>query len=198
MAVSEPIETLSGRHVQHWIDGLLHPATGEPLSVKTVRRKLASLRAYWDHLQSHEIVTVEQRPFADRKVNGGTTEAQDAEAARERFTTADVVKLWEAADAKGDVMLAAAIRIAAYTGMRREGICTLRANSIRRDPDSGIAFMHVAEKTAAGVRDVPIHSAIRDLLTGLGKKADRDGYLICAHHPLDAPPEDGSRCRVRC
>ena len=84
----------------------------------------------------------------------------------------------KAAEAKGDPMLAAAIRIAAYSGMRREGICTLRVSSIRRDPDTGIEFLHVSEKTAAGVRDVPIHPAIRGLLANLRKRPDRDGFLI--------------------
>jgi hypothetical protein len=58
---------------------------------KALRRKLASLRGYLAYLQAHEIVPVEQRPFADRQVNGSTTVMQDTEAARDRFAPADVV-----------------------------------------------------------------------------------------------------------
>jgi hypothetical protein len=61
------------------------------------------------------------RPFWNRKVNGGKTETEEADDDRERFDPADVVRLWKAAEAKGDFVLATAIKLAAYTGARREG-----------------------------------------------------------------------------
>jgi integrase len=106
------------------------------------------------------------------------TSSRPQDPTRRCFLPADVVRLWKAAEAKGDLPLAASIRIAAYSGMRREGVCTLKVDAIKRDPETNIDFMHVSEKTAAGVRDVPVHPAIRELLTNLSQKADRDGYLI--------------------
>jgi integrase len=177
-AVGEPMERLQGGHVQKWIDGLLRPKSGEPVTAATVNSYLSGIRTYWEWMQSHDIIPAEQRPFWGRKVNDGRTSAKAADDKRDRFAPADVERLWEAAEAKGDAMLAAAIRIAAYSGMRREGICTLRVDSIQRDPDTDREFMHVSEKTAAGVRDVPIHPAIRELLTKLSNKPDTGSYLI--------------------
>jgi integrase len=173
LAVMHPIESLTGAHVQTWIEKRLMSD-----SVATVRRKLSGLRSYWEWMQSHDIVSDDARPFWGRKVNGGKSGAEKANEARDRFQPADVVRLWRTADAKGDRMLAATIRIAAYSGIRREGICSLTAASIRRDPDSGIGYFHVAEKTKSGVRDVPIHSAIATLVANLMQHQDADGYLI--------------------
>ena len=177
-AVTEPIERLQGGHVQKWIDRLLRPKSREAVTAATVNSYLSGIRTYWEWMQSHDIIPTEQRPFWGRKVNGGRSSAEAIAAKRDRFTPADVVRLWKVAEVKGDAMLAATIRIAAHSGMRREGVCTLRVDSIKRDPDTDREFMHVSEKTAAGVRDVPIHPAMRDLLTKLSNKPDARGYLI--------------------
>src|SRR5208337_705055 len=68
-----------------------------------------------------------------------------------------------------DFVLANAIKLAAYTGARREGICTLKVSSLLTDPDTKIRFLHLSEKTRAGKRDVPVHSAIAGLIDELSK-----------------------------
>jgi integrase len=75
-------------------------------------------------------------------------------------------------------MLASAIQIAAYSGLRQEGICSLTPASIRCDLETRINYFHVVEKTKNGVRDVPIHSAIAALVADLVQNQDADGYLI--------------------
>ena len=177
-AVDQPLERLSGKHVQGWIEGLLNPKSGNTVAAVTVRRKLTALRTYWVWLHSHELVSSDQHPFTGRKVNEHKTAVEKAEELRLRFEPADVVWLWREAEAKGDQALAAAIKIAAYTGARREGVSTLTVKSIRHDPASETDYFHFAEKTGNGVRDVPVHPELKNLITHLSGHADQDGYLI--------------------
>lgn len=140
------MEKLNGGMVQKWIEGLLHPATGGGISPKTVNSYLASLRSYWGWLQFHDRVPETLRPFSNRKVNWNKTEGEQADEDRERFEPVDVVRLWQAAEAKHDCALASAIKLAAFTGARREGICSLTIRSIRTDPATSIRFLHLPEK----------------------------------------------------
>ena len=172
------LEGLTGGMVQKWIEGLLHPAVGDGINPKTVNSYLASIRNYWEWLQSHDHVTEGSRPFWNRKVNGNKIDSEQAGDDRERFEPVDDVRLWQAAEGKHDLSLANAIKLAAFTGARREGICSLKTTSIRTDPATKIRFLHLAEKTRAGRRDVPIHSAIGRLVDDLINGADKDGYLI--------------------
>jgi hypothetical protein len=66
-AVTVPIERLQGGHVQEWIDGLLHPKSGKPVSAATVNSYLSGIRAYWGWMQKREFIPIEQRPFWARE-----------------------------------------------------------------------------------------------------------------------------------
>jgi integrase len=83
-----------------------------------------------------------------------------------------------AADQNGDVPLAAAIQIAAFSGARIEGVAQLTVSAVRTDPETGVRFMRMADKTAAGDRFVPVHPKISAVLDRLIKGAGGDGYLI--------------------
>jgi hypothetical protein len=89
------------------------------------------------------------------------------------------VRLWQAAEGAGNTALAHLIKIAAYTGGRREGIAHIRVSDVKADPKTGVPFMHIEhDKTSNGHRDVPIHSNISDLIDRLIHSADAEGYLI--------------------
>jgi integrase len=177
--IDEPIERLTGRHVQVWIESMMLPSDdSKGYSADTLGNYLASLRTYWEYLQSHDIIPLDSRPFWNRKLQDRRNEVERAEQDRNRFEPPEVVKLWQKADETGDKPLAAAIRLAAYSGARREGVCALTVQSIRRQNESGIDFLHFAEKSRSGVRAVPIHSKIADLIKTLAKGADANGYLI--------------------
>jgi integrase len=167
----KPREKLTGGDVQRWIETMLHE-----VKPKTLHSYLAGLRSYWGWMQSHDLIPEDHRPFSNRKVIGSQTAAEHAEELPDRFEPKDVVRLWRAA--KADSMLYAIVKIGAYSGIRREGICQLRKSSIHTDPETNIRFMHVSEKSEAGVRDVPVHLEIAGLIDALVKGADRDGYLI--------------------
>jgi integrase len=177
-AVGKAIEQIKAKDVQQWIDGLINADSETGLSSKTVNRKLGEIRNYWAWLQSHQIVADDHNPFAGRRVVNPASRRKGKEELRQRFGAKDVVRCWEAAEDRNDAPLAAAIRIAAYSGARIEGVSQLQATDIRFDPESDIRFMRMNDKTAAGDRFVPVHPEIIGLLDKLIKNAGDDGYLI--------------------
>jgi len=164
----EPLEILSGKHVQTWIDQLLNT-----VSALTIRRKLTGLRTYWNHLQAHEIVSTDRKPFDNRIVNDRKTKVEKTLDQRQRFEIDDIKKL--IANTNDDLPLKSLITLAIYTGARREGLASLTTKSIIQY--EGIDCLSLTEKTAAGVRLVPIHTNIRQQVHELAKQS-RDGFLL--------------------
>jgi integrase len=177
-AVGKPIEQIEAKDVQAWIDDLINPDAESGLSAKTVNRKLGEIRNYWRWMQSHQIVPEDRNPFSGRRVRDPASRRKTKDEMRHRFRPEDVVLLWMVAKQSGDVSLAAAIMIAAYSGARIEGVLQLRTTDIRVDPDTRIRFIRMSDKTAAGDRFVPVHPRISALIDQLIKHADPDGYLI--------------------
>jgi integrase len=177
-AVGKPIEQIEGRDVQKWIDGLINAEGDSGLLSRTVRRKLGEIGNYWEWLQSHQIIADDRNPFAGRRVRDPAKRRKGKEDLRQRFRPEDVVRIEQIAIAKGDKALAFAIRIAAYSGARIEGVVQLRTSDIRVDPDTRVRFMRMDDKTAAGDRFVPVHPEISSLIDRLIQNADEDGYLI--------------------
>jgi integrase len=173
--VTHPIEDLTQAHVQYWVDGLLNADEDDGLDAKTVSKKLSGLRNYWGYMSLRGPVERGRKIFNDLDVRNRTGHVSIKMA---RYLPQDVVRLWRAAEASGNEPLANMIKIAAYTGGRREGIACLRVPDIKVDPDTGVRFMHTSGKTDAGDRDVPIHKAIAPLIDRLVGQAGSDGYLI--------------------
>ena len=167
-AVSQPLEALTGAHIQGWIETQL-----ETISAATVRRKLSAVRSYWDWLQSHEIVSADRAPFTGRKVQDRRTKVERALDKRQRFELSEVVRLITAAE--DDKPLQALIRLAAFTGGRREGLASLKTDLVVEI--EGVKSLRLREKTEAGVRDVPIHPDIAGLVAKLMQDLE-DGFLI--------------------
>jgi integrase len=177
-AVGKPIEQIEAKDVQRWIDTLIDAGSQTGLNSKTVNRKLGEIRNYWSWLRSHQIVPDDRNPFTGRRVINPANRRKGKEELRQRFRSEDVVRCWTAAEDRGDEPLAAAIKIAAYSGARIEGVSQLQTTDIRVDPDTGTRFMRMNDKTAAGDRFVPIHPKISRLLDKLIRDADKEGYLI--------------------
>jgi site-specific recombinase XerD len=180
-AVGKPIEQLENSVVQRWIDGLIDPDAETGLSPKTVNRQLGEINNYWRWLQSLQIVPDDRNPFVGRRVKEPANRKKTKDELRQRFRPEDVVKIHQTAIAKGDASLAAAIKIAMFSGARIEGAAQFQTNDIGVDPDTGVRFMQMDDKTAAGDRYVPVHPEISTLIDQLIKGADRDGYLIASN-----------------
>ena len=79
--------------------------------------------------------------------------------------------------AQGDPQLADVIRMAMYTGARREELCSLKIEYVKED-----RFEIVDAKTKAGVRTVPIHQQISKTIKRLVRDS-ADGYVLSGFKP---------------
>jgi integrase len=161
-----------------WIENLINPDGETGLAAVTVNRKLGEIRNYWRWMQEHEIIALDHNPFANRRARDPARRRKSKEDKRQRFRPEDVVQLWMIAEQHGDAPLAGSIKVAAYSGARIEGVAQLRTTDIRIDPETGIRFMRMDDKTVAGDRFVPVHPRIDKLIDRLIGGADPDGYLI--------------------
>jgi integrase len=90
---------------------------------------------------------------------------------RQAFTVADYKKLLAEAERIEDSDLADTIKLGAYTGCRIEELFGLKVE------DTTDRFVVKHAKTAAGWREVPVHSEISQLIERL-KQSSLDGYLL--------------------
>jgi integrase len=171
-AVGQPLERLSGKHVQVWIDDLL----GAGKHQRTLRYKLGALIAYWSFLASREIVAGETNMFKGRLVKSRQSAVERARAGRVGFAPCDVPRLVREAEASGDLDLSYAIQLAASMGWRLEEACRLQTTDVHRT--AGIIYISGGMKSEAGFRSLPVPTAIVPLVTKLAERRDSDGYLI--------------------
>jgi integrase len=164
------LEAITHQAVKGWLGEL----EAKGLSSSSRSRIVSFCRNYWHYLKHVDAVPSDSDPFAKlgtsrrRGKNGGGKRAS----AWEPFRAADVVTLWKTARATGDTQLADLILVGAYSGARIEELASLKVSAV-----SGSTFKIADAKTAAGVREVPIHSRIKATITRL-KKDSEDGYLF--------------------
>lgn len=164
------LQDITPKAVKQWVDDMRAKST----SFSSTRRMIGAWRSYWKYLASIEAVPSEAKPPFP------SVEAKKEERSRKYlgYTTGDVVRLWGAANAtrgtRGapDPVMADLILLGAYTGARIEELCSMKL------ADVGAASFSIKDsKTEAGVREVPIHSALRPLVTRRRKVAT-DEYLL--------------------
>ena len=162
--------TYKGRPYCRWLDdaaALLHYVRSSS--------RVRALDTYWTYLLSIEAAPEEERVFEKLSVpkpgkNGKADE-------RVPFTPDEVAKLLKAAHADNDEELASLIDLARYTGARIEELCALPIDRVGKD------YIEIADaKTAAGWRQVPIHSKLKRTVARLvGQR--KDGYLLAGLVP---------------
>jgi integrase len=156
------------KDVQRWVNDMA--AGGKALA--TIRRSLSELRGYWGYLTAINVVPETHLPFdklaLPKSPKGGARGRQE----RKPFEPADVIKLLEAAQAKGDHQLESLIRLGMWTGARIEELCSLRVEKV------GEGYISIEDaKTPAGWRQVPIHSQLQEPLRCLLREST-DGYIL--------------------
>nr|WP_236651261.1 tyrosine-type recombinase/integrase [Aquabacterium fontiphilum] len=130
-------------------------------------------RSYWRHLIHVGAAPEGIEPFA--KVEQYAPKPRTPKGAVTGwvpFPPQAIAELVSAARERKDTSLTHAIILGAYTGARIEELCALRTE------DVGEASFHIRDaKTQAGLREIPMHSAVRPLVDKL-KKGSADGYLL--------------------
>jgi integrase len=136
------------------------------VSPTTVQREMSGIRSFWAYVrQRGEIAADAPDPFAGLRFKSRAKDT--ARARREGFTAAEVAALFAEARRQGDDDLTDLIALAAYTGARREELCSLRIEDVRGE------WLKIADaKTEAGARDVPVHPRIKSVITKrIGKRS---------------------------
>lgn len=171
-AVEEPLGSLEQRHVQKWATARLKG--GDSLS--TVTKKLSNIRLYWKYMAGLEIVDREC-PFIAKNLNlaDHRDKVQQGMDIRLRWLPEDVSRIITAAWERNPE-LGAVTEIAAFSGARRGSIAGLNVKHIRTF--QGVQVMTFADKTAAGIRVVPLVPRLRPLIAQLTKNATADGFLF--------------------
>lgn len=160
-------EDVTWKAVADWVEKELMDEKG--LSVPTCKREITACRQYWKWLRRHRDLDL-PAPFDDVvpiKSNRKATAKK-----RQDFSVIDYHRLLDGAQRKGDKTLADLIMLGAHTGARIEELCSLKLDDVTDD-----RFKIEEAKTSAGQREVPIHSAIRDLVKRLEAESD-DGFLL--------------------
>lgn len=117
----------------------------------TANKQLSILRLYFSWLAEEGVVAV--NPFI------GVKGPKRGRSTRTVLVPAETARLWQAAVDRQDQPLADCILLLAFTGLRFEEACCLRAEDlIERE---GVPMLRVVGgKTDSARRDVPVHSAL--------------------------------------
>ena len=147
----------------------------QDMAAASVVRGMTDLRGYWIWLHDEKIATANRDAFDKIKLPKAPAKPDDAEDdddGRVPFSTADILRLLDAA--KNDAPLHAAITLAMWTGCRLGELTALKAEHVDM---AGGSFRVVKAKSKAGRRIVPIHSKLRPILARM-LKASTDSYVI--------------------
>lgn len=186
------VEAITPTSVREWVKKLMQhsPASQGVAATKgytpaSIKRIISFAKNFWRYLQDNEIASLDINPFkvpSFAKFSGKKLQAEAAKIAGTSgmpvkggwapFQPAEIVAILQAANAKGDHELSDLIKLGMYTGARIEELCALKVT------DCSWAELKITDsKTEAGVRRVPVHSELVELVKRL-KETSKDGYLL--------------------
>lgn len=168
---------------------------GQPLTFDTVHSFLGTLtasrstranyllagRTFWKWANKYQPAFRDQYGKAPCPFDGHELPKTGEAAGRKRaaYTKSEIERLYRKV-AESDVLLAHLIQFGAYTGARLEEIGRIRPeDTIFDEGGEPIGFKVLQSKTEAGIRDVPLHTALVPLFKELSSNADANGgYLF--------------------
>ena len=162
-------EDVTERRVRDWIIRTMEQE--RKLSYNTIKRDMSSIKVYWRWLKRYKSLDTAY-PFEDilppvPNKNSKSKSSIDIIG----FSITDYHKILGAVPDK-DRNLRNLIILGAHTGCRLDELCALKLEDVSSD-----RFQIVDAKTNAGLRTVPIHAAITQLVAEL-VDTSADGYLI--------------------
>jgi len=140
--------------------------------ISTIKRVLGAYKNYWHYLQDTRIVTSDINPFEHPFLHSKIKRTLKGNTKRQAFTALETVELWQAAKDKNDEQLADLIMLAAYTGARINELCSLQLKDVTTD-----VIRIRKSKTAAGDREIPLHSQLLPLISKLQNQST-DNHLV--------------------
>jgi len=169
-------QLLESQYIDLWLESL---ESDKSLKASSVNRIFGSCRSFYAYLKAcKEIPEDSPQPFKvpSRYVISKRKNAKSGFKPEPwlAFQPEEVVQLHWLAIEDGDTVLADLISIAAYTGARIEELCSLKCTRV----DLRNRNIQIDDsKTEAGIRVVPIHSAILRRMKNMVDEST-DGYLI--------------------
>ena len=169
-------EVVTERGVRDWIIRTMERE--RKLSYSTIKREVSPIKMYWKWLKRYKGLDA-PTPFEDvlppaPSKNSKSKSSVDING----FSVSDYHKILGAVPEK-DRNLRNLIIIGAHTGCRIEELCALRTEDVLSD-----RIQLVDAKTKAGLRTIPIHNAIIQLVAEL-VDTSTDGYLISGEKPAN-------------
>jgi integrase len=136
-------------------------------AAKTTKTELSHLSSCWNWMMARHVL--EANPWL-RMASSLPSDKRGKEAPRRPWTDDEVVQLIKGTPTNDPLWSLSALAL--YTGARIEELCSLKVADVAGN------VLHIREgKSAAAVRDVPLHPAIAPLVQHLAKSAS-DGWLI--------------------
>lgn len=169
-------EVVTERGVRDWIIRTMERE--RKLSYGTIKREVSPIKMYWKWLKRYKGLDA-PTPFEDvlppaPSKNSKSKSSVDING----FSVSDYHKILGAVPER-DRNLRNLIIIGAHTGCRIEELCALRTEDVLSD-----RIQLVDAKTKAGLRTIPIHNAIIQLVAEL-VDTSTDGYLISGEKPAN-------------
>ena len=163
-------EEITLEALEDWVLELLNGK-----SLRTVKKKIGFVRTYWKYCKKRRYTKADPRTLLTEDIypdvqKTKATVTAEVKSVRKAFSVDDYHKLLSAKPE--DQALCHLIRLAAYTGCRREEICSLPLSNVTND-----RFIIEGAKTEAGWREIPIHSEIKQFVARLVEEST-DGFLI--------------------
>lgn len=164
------LEALQPKKIKLWTDSLL----SEGVTSSSFVRIGGGCRSLWAYLQDSGTVQMESAdPFVGSfKLALRAAVKTDTGRSGSSYTVEQLTMIYVAATAKKDQPLVDLIALGAYTGCRIEEL-----GRLTKETCTGGMFDIRDSKTNAGIRQVPIHPALRPLVARM-LAASKDGYLI--------------------
>lgn len=150
------------------------------LSSKTKAQYLLAGSTFWLWAVKYDTRWREDYAGKDNPFRGQTLPKvrgkAKVEAARKAFTTEQIEQLYIVAKDEGNQTLCDLIALGAHTGCRIEELAQLRAESVVK-VEGVLSFKIEDSKTAAGIREIPVHPAISTTVERLTADST-DGFLL--------------------
>jgi len=169
-------EVVTERGVRDWIIRTMERE--RKLSYSTIKREVSPIKMYWKWLKRYKGLDA-PTPFEDVLPPAPSKNSKSKSSVEiNGFSVSDYHKILGAVPEK-DRNLRNLIIIGAHTGCRIEELCALRTEDVLSD-----RIQLVDAKTKAGLRTIPIHNAIIQLVAEL-VDTSTDGYLISGEKPAN-------------
>ena len=168
-------EEIDQSDIRNYCDGRLRGTDGKQAWARaSLKKYLNYARTYWEYCYERHTSAPNLVINADLLPKEGNTKAVKMKRMNSNlpYSVEDAHALLNGAIARNDQPLEDLIRLGMYTGCRINELCSMKLSQVTED-----AFQIDDSKTPDGIRRIPIHADIQQMLERL-KQTSTDGYLL--------------------